>query len=121
MKKINQTLAIISKRKIDSGNSIKYKNKYYLPVTANNTTVYAAPKQACLVIESFDKKLYVNINDQLFVMREVLKHEIVSKNFDEAPKEEKVKKTYIPPITHPWKQASYQRFLERQKHLQSRC
>lgn len=106
VEKINQTLAIISKRKIDSDNSIKYKNIYYLSITENNTVIYAVPKQTCLVIESFDKKLYVNIDDQLFMVKEVLKHEIVSKNFNNTLKEEEIKKPDIPPMTHPWKQDS---------------
>ena len=29
--KINYTLAVLTPRKIDNGNSIKYKNKYYQP------------------------------------------------------------------------------------------
>lgn len=33
--KINYTLAVLSPRKIDSGNSIKYKNKYYQPYINN--------------------------------------------------------------------------------------
>ena len=31
LEKINYTLSILSPRKIDTGNSIKYKNKYYQP------------------------------------------------------------------------------------------
>lgn len=70
-----------------------------------------------MVIEAFDKQLYVNILDHLFALEEVPIHEEKSKNFDYAiePKKHKV---YIPPMSHPWKQASFNAYLAKQKHRQ---
>ena len=45
-----------------------------------------------MVIESFDRQFLANIADKLYLMEEVPKHELVSKEFDapkEAPKKEK--------------------------------
>ena len=40
IKVINQTLAVLAERKIDTGHCIKFENKYYIPVTQNNSDVY---------------------------------------------------------------------------------
>ncbi|MBM6967305.1 ISNCY family transposase, partial [Massilimicrobiota timonensis] len=40
IEKINRTLAVLSPRKIDSGHSIRFQNRLYLPVTENGTSVY---------------------------------------------------------------------------------
>ncbi|WP_275905202.1 ISNCY family transposase, partial [[Eubacterium] hominis] len=38
--KINQTLAILSNRKLDSGHCIRYKNKYFIPITKSGSKAY---------------------------------------------------------------------------------
>ena len=40
IEKIIQMLAVIAERKIDAGHCIQFENKYYIPVTGNNTDVY---------------------------------------------------------------------------------
>lgn len=114
--KINHTLAVLSPRKIDSGHSIRFKNKLYLPVTENGTKVYLKKGTTAMVIESFDGKLYVNVLDQIHIMQEIPLHEQVSKEFDDVEKEKKTKKYYIPPMEHPWKHASYLNYVAKQKH-----
>ena len=114
--KINCTLAILSPRKIDSGHSIRFKNKIYLPVTENGNPVYLKNRTECMVIESFDGNLYVNILDQIHIMKEIPEHELYSKEFDEVKKEKEPKKKYIPPMEHPWKHASYLNYVAKQKH-----
>lgn len=113
--KINQTLAVLAERKIDCGHCIKFENKYYIPVTKNNTDVYLKKGMTALVIKSFDNQLYVNILDQLFALKEIPQRQEKSKNFDsiEAPK---VHKIYIPPMSHPWKHASFMAFVNKQRH-----
>lgn len=116
LEKINQTLAVISRRKIDNGHCIRFKNQYYLPVDSSDTEKYFEKGTKCLVIESFDKQLYVNIDDTLYLMMPVPDHEAFSKNFDpEPPEQPKEKHKYIPPLNHPWRQASYRRYLEKQR------
>lgn len=71
-----------------------------------------------MVIEAFDGSLYVNILDTLYLMEEVPEYERFSKEFDDEPdtKEKKVKRKYIPPMTHPWKRESYNNYVQKQKH-----
>ena len=98
IEKINQILAVIAERKIDAGHCIQFENKYYIPVTANNTDVYLKKGMTALVIQSFDDRLYVNILDQLFALKEIPKHLERSKEFDEV-KEPRTHKIYIPPMS----------------------
>ncbi len=83
-KKINRILAVISNRKLDSGHCIKYKNQYYLPVCRNGEKAYWKKGMNAMVIETFDKTLLVNINDQLFGLEVVEQREVQSKTFDEV-------------------------------------
>lgn len=117
IKKINQILAVLSERKIDAGHCIKFENRYYIPITENNTELYIKKGMTALVIKSFDNQLYVNILDQLYGLKEIPQRLDRSKNFDEI-KEPKKRKKYIPPMTHPWKHASYTAFVNKQKHRQ---
>lgn len=116
--KINQILAVLSTRKIDNGHCIRYKNKYYIPVTQNGVKTYLKKGTTAMVIEAFDGVLYVNILDQLFILEEIPEREILSKSFDVGYKEPKRRKYYIPPMTHPWKHASFLVYLAKQKHRQ---
>ncbi len=118
---INTTLAILSPRVVDGGNCIRYKNKVYRTSTSKGVITYFKKGTTALVIESFDKNLYVNILDQLYLLKEVDRHELYSSNFDveqsvTTPKE---KKRSIPPMSHPWKHASYMNHLAQMKHRES--
>ena len=118
IEKINQILAVIAERKIDAGHCIRFENKYYIPVTGNNTDVYLKKGMTALVIRSFDGRLYVNILDQLFALKEIPKRLERSKEFDEV-KEPRTHKIYIPPMSHPWKHASFMAFVNKQRHRQT--
>lgn len=114
-KQINTTLAVISKRKIDHGNCLKFKNKYYTPANKDDKPVYFNQGSEALVIEAFNGLLYVNLYDNIYILKEVVNRLEKSKEFDEVEKKKKVKK-YIPPMSHPWKKASYDAFIAKQKH-----
>lgn len=120
IEKINQTLAVISPGKIDSGHCLKYKNAYYIPKTDKGVRVYFKNRTDGMVIEAFDGNLYVNILDNLYLLDNVPKRQKVSGNFDQdEPKKPKKKKQYIPPLSHPWKQASYMNYVARQQHREN--
>ena len=104
---INYTLSILTERKIDNGNSIKFKNKYYQPYINNEIKCFSA-KTECLVIEAFNKDLFVTIDDRIFELKELQRNEKFSKEFEEIPEAIKEKKKYIPPMTHPFKLKSFQ-------------
>ena len=87
------------------------------PIGMSNQLKWNNQKTDCMVIESFDRQFLANIADKLYLMEEVPKHELVSKEFDapkEAPKKEK--KKYIPPMNHPWRKDSFANYAAKQKH-----
>lgn len=108
---INYTLAILTPRKIDNGNAIKFKNKYYQPYLNNEIKCFM-PKTECLVIESFNGDLLVTIDEKVFELRELSRNERFSKEFDDVV-EQKVKEKYIPPMTHPWKVEYFKKQLRK--------
>ena len=111
LEKINYTLAVLTPRKIDSGNSIKFKNKYYLPYLNNELRCFL-PKTECLVINSFNDELVVCIDEKVFELRELPRNKRFSKAFDEIPKIIE-KQIYIPPMTHPWKVEYFKKQLKK--------
>ncbi len=108
---INYTLAILTTRKIDNGNSIKFKNKYYQPYLNDEIKCFKS-KTECLVIESFNKDLLVSIDDKVFELRELSKHEKYSKNFDEVKKE--IKNTIsTPAMKCSWRVSEFKYQIKR--------
>ena len=113
LQKINLTLAVLSRRTIDTGHSICFKRKFYRPVNCVNTPIYFGKGTKCMVIEAFDKSLYVTIEDSIFALEEIPEVQAYSESFDKVlPKESK--KIYIPKMTHPWKRQSFEKFAEKQ-------
>lgn len=106
LEKINCTLAVLTERKIDNGNSIKFKNKYYQPYLNNELKCFI-PKTKCLVIESFNHDLFVTIDEKIYELKELSRNKRFSKEFEEVPVIKETKK-YIPPMSHPWKLKSFQ-------------
>ena len=109
--KINYTLAVLTPRKIDNGNSIKYQNKYYQPYQGDNLKCFL-PKTECLVIKAYNGELLVTIDEQVYELKELSRNERFSKEFDEII-EVKEKKKYIPPMTHPWKIEYFKKQLKK--------
>ena len=109
--KINYTLAVLTPRKIDNGNSIKYHNKYYQPYLDNKIKCFI-PKTECLVIKAFNSDLLVAIDEHVYELKELSRNERFSKNLDEIV-EVKEKKKYIPPMTHPWKIEHFKKQLKK--------
>ena len=111
LEKINYTLAVLTPRKIDNGNAIKFKNKYYQPYLNNELKCFM-PKTECLVIEAFNGELLVTIDEKVFELKELSRNERFSKEFDEVL-EFKEKEKYIPPMTHPWKVDYFKKQLKK--------
>ena len=109
--KINYTLAILTPRKIDNGNSIKYQNKYYQPYLDNKLKCFM-PKTECLVIKAFNGELLITIDEQILELKELNRNERFSKEVNEKD-EVKERTKYIPPMTHPWKLASFKKQLQK--------
>lgn len=109
--KINYTLAVLTTRKIDNGNSIKYQNKYYQPYLDGQLKCFT-PKTEALVIKAFNGELLVTVDEQVLELKELSRNERFSKEFDEVI-ETKEKKKYIPPMTHPWKIEYFKKQLKK--------
>ena len=112
---INLILAVLTKRTIDSGHCIRYCNQFYKLVDSNGEFVYYARGTTGMVIKAFDNALYISVHDKVYALEAVPAHARTSKTFD-PPVEKKERKKYIPPMSHPWKQASFEKFVEKQKH-----
>ena len=111
--KINCTLAILTPRKIDNGNSIKFKNKYYQPYIDDELKCFL-PKTECLVIETFDGNLFVTIDENIYNLKELERNQRFSKEFDQEDNNQiKEKKIYRPPMSHPFKLQSFLRQMEK--------
>lgn len=107
--KINNILAVLTPRKIDNGNAIKYKGKYYQPYLNGELKCFLA-KTECLVIKAFDGNLLVTIDENVYELRELERNKKISEEIDgEIDKQPEEKKKYIPPMTHPWKAESFKK------------
>lgn len=115
--KINLTLSILSNRIINSGHTIHYHNKEYKTIDKSGKTIYYGKGTKCMVIKTFDNKLYASVESELFELEEVPIREEVSANFDET-KQIKLVKRNIPNMLHPWKAESFNKYIEKQKHRQ---
>lgn len=114
--KINLTLAVLSSRKIDNGHCIRYENKYFKLLDAYGYPVYYYKGTSGMVIKSFNKELYFCVEEKVYALEEIPTHERKSRNFDFDTPVEKPKKKYIPPMSHPWKQASFEKYMNKQAH-----
>lgn len=109
--KINYILSVLTPRKIDNGNAVKFKNNYYQPYLNGQLKCFM-PKTECLVIESFNGDLLVTIDECVYELRPLSRNERFSKEFNEI-EEIKEKKKYIPPMSHPWRLSSFKKQIEK--------
>jgi hypothetical protein len=117
IEQINQILAVLTPRIIDTGHSIRFENKYFKLLNSENEQVCLKKGSEGIVIKSFNKNLYFSVQDTVYALEEIPLHEKNSKNFAPDVKEEKTgKNRYIPPMTHPWRTDTFKRFLKNQAH-----
>ena len=70
-----------------------------------------------MFIQAFDKQLYCCVNDKdVYLLEEIPEHEAKSKDLDADYKKPATKKKYIPPMNHPWRRQSFNRFVKQQEH-----
>jgi transposase len=114
--KINCILAVISPRRFDNGSAIKFKNKYYQTYSEDFLICFDR-HTSCLVIETFDDNLLCSVDEKIYELRELERNKSVSSNFDiDNNPLPKTRKVYIPPMSHPWKEASFMQYVNSQKH-----
>lgn len=114
--KINLTLAVLSSRTIDNGSCLKYQNEYYLPVNSQGIAVHHRKGTTAMVIKAFSGELFSCIGEQVYALELLPEHKPSSKAFDLATIPEPPKKKYIPPMNHPWKQSSFEKYAKSQAY-----
>ena len=102
---INLYLSIFTNKTVNNGSTVKHKGKLYYPELSGQR-VNLIPKTKVIFIESFDHKYYILHEDKFYNAVEL----IVEQHIVEIKKEKNV---YRPPASHPFKAASYQRYLEK--------
>lgn len=117
--KINLTLAVLTCRKVDNGHCIRFDNKYFKPVDSDGNPLYYRRGTSGMVIRAFNKELYFSVGETVCALEEIPAHKDKSKNFDLDALEKEPRKKYIPPMSHPWKQASFEQFVRKQAHRKS--
>lgn len=113
--KINLILAILTSRVVDKGHAIKFKNKYYRFTNQHGYPIYFNKGTKCMVIQSFDNKMYATVDNSVFSLEEIPEVQSKSENFDEV-EEVKERKVYIPRMIHPWKREYFEKFVNNQEH-----
>jgi len=116
--KTNLILAVLTNRKVDNGCCIKFKNDYYIPINNNGIPIHYHKGTSGMVIQAFDGTLYFCVGENICALDLIPNHAPSSKNFDFATAPNKPKKRYIPPMSHPWKQSSFERYCKKQSHRQ---
>lgn len=110
---IDQTLAVLADRVVDSGHCIKFNKEFYRLIDSHGYPTYYHQGTKGLVIQTFSKQLLFSTNDKIYELEQIPAHERLSKNFDIKPWEEKPKKRNIPSPKHPWRS---QTFWEHRSH-----
>jgi hypothetical protein len=116
VEKINLLLSVLTTRKIDNGHCVKYNSQYYMPVDANGHPVYYRSKTVALVIKTLNNELLVSIENRVCRLEAVLRNAPVSKIFDSPELQKPPRKQYIPPQSHPWRQASFDSYKSKMSH-----
>lgn len=116
--KINYTLAVLSARIFDSGSAISFKRHHYQAYDKNDRLVCFMKGAKCPVIQAFNGQLLATVDEHVYALQEIPKNAEVSPALDSEVKTKKPKKKYIPPMSHPWKRASFftQQKRAHQKH-----
>ena len=90
-------------RIIDNASSIKYNNKYYVPINPKTGEVTCFMKKTeCTFIITYNAEYWCKIEDNYYMMLEIQdRNTIMKKEADNNKPSEK--KKYIPPENHPWR------------------
>ncbi len=110
--KINYTLAVLTPRKIDNGNSIKYMGQYYQPYLNNEIKCFI-PKTECLVIKAFNGDLLVTIDEKVYNLKKISRNEKYSKQFDIIKEKTEKKKTFNPKMNLNWNVGEFKYQIKR--------
>jgi len=102
---INMYLSVFTDKVVNNGSTIKHKNKYYY-TSFNGERINLIPNTKVIFLDSFDHQFYILHDNKFYnaVELEIIQHI--------KPKIKKQKVVYRPPASHPFKAASYNRYLQ---------
>lgn len=109
---INQTLAVIAERKVDTGHCIKFEKQYYKTMNAQGLQVHYHKGTKGLVIKTFDNQLLFSTDDKIYELELIPTHERKSRNFDFDDIKETPKKRNIPSPKHPWRNTNFLKYKD---------
>ena len=115
--KINLILAVLCERTVDTGHCLRHSNKYYRMIDGNGKQVHYHKGTKVMLIQAFDHCKYCCVNDKdIYALEEIPEHAAKSKDLDIDYTPPKPKKTYIPPMNHPWRRQHFGKFVKQQEH-----
>ena len=115
--KINLILAVLCERTVDTGHCLRHSNKYYRMLDSKGLQVHYHKGTKVMFIQAFDGKRYCCVHDKnIYALEEIPEHEAKSKDIDPDYTPPKPKKTYIPPMNHPWRRTQFGKFVKQQEH-----
>lgn len=100
---LNLIISERTTRIIDNASSIKFENKYYVPV--NNETgevVSYMKKTECIVILTYNAELWCKKENNFYILVEIENRDTTMKKEIDNDKPIE-RKTVIPPKSHPWR------------------
>lgn len=113
---IDYYLSTISRRKVDKGCCISYKNEYFAFYNDSGDRIMFSSGTQCTVILTFKNELFANVDGQTYFLKRINKNADFSSRFDdEISKQIVAKKPAIPPMNHPWRYSNYDSFQEAYK------
>ena len=90
-------------RIIDNASSIKYNNKYYIPINSKTGEVTCFKNHTeCTFIINYDGEYWCKIENNYYKLEEIKSRDNVMKKEINNNKPIERKK-YIPPANHPWR------------------
>jgi transposase len=113
--RLNLILAVLTPRVVDSGHAVKFGGRLYMPMSASGNPVHFRKGSRGLVVNAFDGKLFFTLGDKAYALSEIPARETASRELDNAPRI-KARRTYVPPMSHPWKLASFEWHMKQQPH-----
>ena len=100
---LNLIISERTTRIIDNASSIKYENKYYVPVDSDTGEVVSYIKKTeCIVILTYDAELWCRIENNFYILVEIEDRNTTMKKEIDNDKPVERKKV-IPPKNHPWR------------------
>ena len=89
-------------------------------IDSNSNQVHYRKGTKVIFIQAFDGSQYCCVNDKdIYALEEIPMHEAKSKDLDADYTPPKPKKTYIPPMNHPWRRQQFGKFVKQQEHYRS--